>query len=235
MKDEERNNSSSSQEPSLSRVIDFQGNPVIRDKHTLDDEGYLRDEVLYPPRESSDIPDYYEQRNAEWKVKHVRLRPAPKDQEIIDSYFEHNPVCDTQKQVVERVARDTGTSRERVEGVIKKGLLRERGKEQKLEITNEVYGKKIPLAEEIVGLSLVGLRDWVKKKVQDGIDDTDDAKAILSITTGLHNLLRLELGKSTQNVEVVQTVHRDVSVVLDDLRKKDPFRTYPVVVEHKDG
>lgn len=188
--------------------------------------------IEFPPRDMTGIPDYDEWRRSEWKVKKVDYVPTPTDQKIIDTYLKVNPTLEgrgSKKHIVEIVAESTGAGYERTEEVIKKGLLRELGKQQKKEIQEKVYGDKIEVAEEIVGLSLVGLRDWVRRKVDIGIDSTDDAKAILSITTGLHTLLRLELGKSTQNVEVVQTVHKDVSVVLDDLRKKDPFRTYPTL------
>ncbi len=203
----------------------------------LDDDDFTDEEMnrviaeleASKERPSTDVPDYDRWRRSEWREKKVRLRPAPKDKEIIGKYFELNPVSKTQKELVEEVAREVGTSRERAETVIRKGKLRELGKEQKREITERVYGDKLELVREIIEDGLFGLRDWVKLRRSQGIDGYEEAKAHLSIVNNLNNLLRLEMGKSTANLEVVQTIHRDVSVILNDLSGVDPFRTYPVI------
>lgn len=54
-----------------------------------------------------------------------------------------------------------------------------------------------------------------------------EVKNLASIGVDLNEMLRLEMGQSTQNIEVVQYSYNETKVMLEDLKKIDPVFEYP--------
>lgn len=114
--------------------------------------------------------------------------------------------------------------------IVSRAALGQQASRMRQEIMAEAMKAKLPLLREIVGLSLTTLRDFLENLVTD--DDRKaalsikDAKDLASIAKEIHEMARLELGQSTQNIEVVQRVEKDINDIIDELRVKDPFMDY---------
>lgn len=101
------------------------------------------------------------------------------------------------------------------------------------EIIRQQWEGKVPLMRDIIGMGLNGIREVLKEMVDPEIRSkmirhVADLKALTGIVESLNILLRLEEGKSTQNVAVNRS-YQDTRVVLQDLAKVDPVFSYPQI------
>lgn len=104
-------------------------------------------------------------------------------------------------------------------------------------VKEAVFEDKVPILKDIIGLTLNQVKDSLEYLSQD-----EERKARLSprdirdltgIARELNDLLRLELGQSTVNIQSTTQTHQSVHVILDDLRKIDPVFEYPeLTIEH---
>lgn len=89
--------------------------------------------------------------------------------------------------------------------------------------------------QDIVGMGLEMLRDTLKECVLDSEmrrqmigSSVKDLAALTKVVGDLNLLLRLEEGKSTQNVAVNKS-YQDTRHALQTLAKVDPVFSYPIV------
>lgn len=105
------------------------------------------------------------------------------------------------------------------------------------EIKEEVYGPKIPILKEIVDMTLEQVRDALVLLGQDQERKSKfsprDIRDLASVGRELNELMRLEMGQSTQNINKVTSSTQNVHVLLEDLRKIDPIFEYPETIEMK--
>lgn len=101
------------------------------------------------------------------------------------------------------------------------------------------YEKKIPLLQDVLGSGLEIIRQCFKE-LQDPevrrrmITKVSDIAAVKTVVNDVAMLLRLEEGKSTQNVaSSVTHNYQNTRKALSDLRKMDPIFDYPVLPEGK--
>lgn len=94
------------------------------------------------------------------------------------------------------------------------------------------WEEKIPTMKNIIGMGLHGIEECLKE-MQDPdvrkamIQKMKDLAALTKIVTDLNMLLRLEEGKSTQNV-AVKNSYDQTRVVLQNLAKVDPVFQYAI-------
>lgn len=103
------------------------------------------------------------------------------------------------------------------------------------EVIRRTWEKKVPLMQDIVGMGLEMLRDTLKECVLDSEmrrqmigNSVKDLAALTKVVGDLNLLLRLEEGKSTQNVAVNKS-YQDTRHALQTLAKVDPVFSYPIV------
>lgn len=103
----------------------------------------------------------------------------------------------------------------------------------KKEFFDEIVGDKIPALKQIVGLSLHTVKEFLLELAQDKerIKNLQvfEAKQLTTICTEVNQMLRLEVGESTQNVAVVNYTFEDTKKVLKDLKAIDPIFEYPEI------
>jgi len=105
-------------------------------------------------------------------------------------------------------------------------------------IAERTYEDKVPLLKEIVDLSLNAVKDKLLQ-LRDPevatlmIKDARDLAAIGKLATDLNSLLRLELGKSTHNIETVSHNYQETKIILQQLKNKDPVFDYPELPDVK--
>jgi len=133
-----------------------------------------------------------------------------------------------------------------VRGFIARSQARKKAEAIKETLTKAVFDKKLPVIKEIVGVSLTGVLEWVEGFVSSEKHlkmSVHQARTFAGLMKDVYEMSRLELGKSTHNVAIVQKVEKDVNVVLDKLRAEperggDPFVDYPedvVDVEYEEA
>ena len=147
------------------------------------------------------------------------------------SLFVHHGLSN--QLAAESVAEILGCRTDTVQRVVKKRFLDDRMEELQNKIKQEVYEDKIPLLKDIVGMSL----QQVKESLQELAKDPErkakmsirDIRDLAGVGRELNDLLRLELGQSTENIAVktVTHSHQSMHVLLEDLRKMDPVFEYP--------
>ena len=102
--------------------------------------------------------------------------------------------------------------------------------EQRKELNELLLESKIPTLKNIVALSLNSIQDYLMK-LQDPEEKekltSKQAKDLACIAKDLNELLRLELGQSTQNVQIVQFSLEQTRHIFEDLRAIDPVMEYP--------
>lgn len=106
-------------------------------------------------------------------------------------------------------------------------------------IIKRQWDEKVPIMRDIVGMGLNGIKECLKEMAdparrQEMIRHVADLKALTGIVESLNMLLRLEDGKSTQNVAVNRN-YQETRVVLQDLSKVDPVFSYPQIPEKLEG
>lgn len=102
------------------------------------------------------------------------------------------------------------------------------------EIIKKQWEEKVPLMRDIIGMGLNGIREVLKEMADPEIRSkmirhVADLKALTGIVESLNILLRLEEGKSTQNVSTITRSYQDTRVVLEGLAKVDPVFSYPQI------
>lgn len=152
------------------------------------------------------------------------------EQLALKAWFKHRPIAKSARQAIRLVARECRTPERTVLSIIRKANAETEAKKQREEITNAVYAAKIPTAKEVVGYSLESLAEFVKTHKP---NSWEDAQRLTKIATDMQMLLRLELGQSTQNIDLVSRTQRDVNVIIQDLATNDPFVDYPALPEGK--
>lgn len=103
------------------------------------------------------------------------------------------------------------------------------------EISVEIYEKKIPTMQEIINLSLHSINQTIKEMAADEslrkvmLGSMKDVALLTKVVSDLNTLVRLELGQSTQNVEVHQHTHtyQETREAIQELKKIDPVFDYP--------
>lgn len=150
------------------------------------------------------------------------------EQRILKAWFKHRPICRYSRQAVRLVAKECRTYESEVLRTVRKANAEAEAKRQRLEMTEAIYASKIPTAKEVVGWSLEKLATFVKENRP---VTWEDAQRLTKIATDMQMLLRLELGQSTQNIELVTRTQRDVTAIIQDLSANDPFVDYPALPE----
>lgn len=153
--------------------------------------------------------------------------------EIVTKYMElvtrgiPDPVWNTSEAL--------GISTKRVKAAITKAKARSHALNVREEFKQELYKERLPLAEQIIGLSMTGLRDRLHQIVTDPDQlkqlTIQDLKSLKDIGTGVNEFLRLELGKSTENVEINTYTHKNLQVVIQDLSKVDKVFNFEKIKE----
>lgn len=150
---------------------------------------------------------------------------ARKDKDILKMYFSLRPKYNEHDSIM-IISATLEKKPKTVEEIIRKGRLREEAKVQRKEYADLIYGEKIPLAKAIVSLSLNELYSFMQTFKPTTIED---AKGLSKIATDLNNLLRLELGQSTQNIDIVTRTEKSIETITEELKANDPFGDYSEV------
>lgn len=106
------------------------------------------------------------------------------------------------------------------------------------QVTKEVFKQKIPTLKNIVGTTLNILNECLQElsdpeRRKEMVQSVSDLKHLSSIITDLNNLIRLELGQSTENIEVKQIGYQETRIILQELSKIDPVFEYPKLPDAK--
>ncbi len=177
------------------------------------------------------------------KVKEANTYPAPvtdqdvKDREILKKWHRYAGLGLNSTGIINRLSLEFNLPTERIHMVAKKANLVEESKKFQKEIKEEVLRDKVPLLKEIVDVSLSSVKEYLVELGQNKERlhslAVSEMKSIADVAKSLNELLRLELGQSTQNVQVVQYSFNEAKVMLEDLRKIDPVFEYPALEDDK--
>lgn len=116
-----------------------------------------------------------------------------------------------------------------VHSTISHGVLKERYQAFAKEAEELIVADKIPIVKAIVGANLASLLEWsVDFRARNAHRQmtVDEAKKLSGLATELNSLIRLEEGKSTVNMGIVNQVEKEVTVILEELKEVDPFVSY---------
>lgn len=104
----------------------------------------------------------------------------------------------------------------------------------------KVFAEKVPVIQDIIGLSLSALCRTLKEMDQDDelrrkmLGKASDVLTLTKAIEGLNTLLRLELNQATQNI-AVKASHsvslRETKAVLENMSKIDPVFSYPQITD----
>ena len=141
------------------------------------------------------------------------------EQEITQKYIEGLGVPE--------IAAETGYTEKQIRFVITNANLKKQAETHRKEITQAVLEDKVPLLKKITQLSLTTLASYLEDLSTDEEKKsnltTKDGLDLANITHKINEVLRLELGQSTQNVAVqAQVTHDQAQGILEHLRLKDP-------------
>jgi flagellin-specific chaperone FliS len=105
--------------------------------------------------------------------------------------------------------------------------------EENKEIIKANWENKVPVMREIISMGLDGIKEAFKEMADPDIrramiEKVSDLAALTKIVTDLNMLLRLEEGKSTQNIDMNRKSFQETRVVLQNLARVDPVFNYPV-------
>lgn len=133
-------------------------------------------------------------------------------------------------KTVHEIAQLHNLPLKQVKLVVSRAALKEQAEGIRKDIMVETMKTKVPLLREVVSLSLLTLRDFLQTLQTDEARKerltVKDAKDLSAIAKEINDIARLELGQSTQNIEVVSRVEKDINVIIDELKQKDPFANY---------
>ncbi len=157
------------------------------------------------------------------------------DRAVLECWARYAHLSMPTSVLIHKVAQDLSVSTKKVRHTLEKTNAIEEAKALKQEIKQEVLSEKVPALKNIVGLSLQVVQDYLSNLAVDKIKQSTltvkEVRDISGIAKDLNELLRLELGQSTQNVEVVQYSYQQTQVVLQDLKKIDPVFDYPELID----
>jgi len=97
-------------------------------------------------------------------------------------------------------------------------------------IIRDQWEQKVPVMRDIIGMGLNGIKETLKEMADPEVRKAmirgiPDLAALTKIVEQLNMLLRLEEGKSTQNIATQHTYH-ETRVALQELSKIDPVFEY---------
>ncbi len=104
------------------------------------------------------------------------------------------------------------------------------------ERAREEFERKIPTIQNIISLSLGAINNTLKDMTVDDelrkrmLGKVSDVSLLVKAVESLNTLLRLELGKSTQNI-AVKNSYQQTREVLQEIAKVDPVFDYPTLPE----
>lgn len=157
------------------------------------------------------------------------------DRAVLECWARYAHLSMPTSVLIQKVAQDLSLSTKKVRQTLEKTNAIEEARALKQEIKEEVLSEKVPALKKIVGLSLQVVQEYLTNLAVDKIKQSaltvKEVRDISGIAKDLNELLRLELGQSTQNVEVVQYSYQQTQVVLEDLRKIDPVFEYPELID----
>ena len=165
-------------------------------------------------------------------VRNRGFYPVPEDR-VWDRFAEHRETVTKrylEGKTIHEIAHEEAIPLAMVRTIVSRAALKQEAQAYRAELLEEVFKDRVPLLKEVTQLSLLTLRDFLQNlsldEARKGILTIKDAKDLSSIAKEINEIARLELGQSTQNVEIVQRVERDVNVLIEDLKKTDPFKDY---------
>ncbi len=156
------------------------------------------------------------------------VKPGEHTKRILQAYFEARPTVESDRQAIDIVLHQTGFRYDSIVKVLKTEFVKEEAKRQRREYADEIYKEKTPLVKSIVALALDKLNAFVETFNPLTIDD---AKGLSKIATDMNTLLRLELGQSTSNAEIVIKTEKSVQTILGELAEADPFVDYVEIAD----
>ncbi len=146
---------------------------------------------------------------------------------------------------VEEIIAKTGLGEVIVQRILREKTVGKAVKDIKTDIINAAFEEKVPVLKEIVGHSLHAIRESLKELADPEVRKVmlsrmSDISSLANTLKGINELLRLELGQSTQNIDIKsqKNSYQETRIVLQELSKKDPVFSYPElppVEESKDG
>lgn len=123
-----------------------------------------------------------------------------------------------------------------VADIVKKNNV-EKGRDK---IKKEVLRDKVTLLKDIVGQSLEVTKEYLDEMKDPEVRKIrmrtpSDMAQFALVATKLNEMLRVELGESTQNIAVVHYTVEQTRKILSDLKKTDPVFEYPELDEETNG
>ena len=182
-------------------------------------------------QQSENLPEVPKEDSVEWferPSKRFSTKTPPIEQEVLRAYYECRPTVTTDAVALQVVMNKVGVTERAAERIIAKHFAKEEGKKQRREYADEIYKEKIPIAKAVVAMSLDKLCAFVNNCT---VETFEDAKALSKIASDMNVLLRLELGQSTNNVEVITRTEKSVQTLLGELKEVDPFVNYTEITD----
>lgn len=147
------------------------------------------------------------------------------NRKILQEYFTVRPTVDSHYKACNLVAKNLGVQHSLVITELSKAAAQKEAKKQREEYADYIYSQKLPLAKSIVGKTLVEVDNFLTTFKPSNVQE---AQSLVKMATDLTTLLRLETGQSTQQIEIIHKTHKDVTVILEELKATDPFMDYKV-------
>jgi DNA-binding phage protein len=151
-------------------------------------------------------------------------------EQVVRDYLEEH-------KTVPEIAAKHGIHRGDVAIIVSKTKLAATAQMTKDDIYDAVFNDKVPIIKAIVGTTLSGLLEWVQDFTGNNrhtMMSVDSARKFAALMKDVYEMSRLEAGESTQNIQVLSKVEKDVVLVLEKLNKSieeggDPFVEYPQI------
>jgi DNA-binding phage protein len=156
-------------------------------------------------------------------------------EQVIREYLENH-------SSVPEIAQKLNVHHGDVAVIISKTKLATTAQMTKDDIYEAVFNEKVPIIKAIVGTTLTGLLEWVQEFTANGRHadmKVDEARKFAALMKDVYEMSRLEAGESTQNIQVLSKVEKDVVLVLEKLNKSieeggDPFVSYPDIANGRE-
>lgn len=103
-------------------------------------------------------------------------------------------------------------------------------------IAKENYEKKIPIMKDVVGMGLEVIKncliEMMDPEIRKGmVKNVKDLATLQGVVQDLSMLLRLEEGKSTENISISKRSYQETRFAIQELKKIDPVFDYPELPE----
>lgn len=163
----------------------------------------------------------------------MQMYKAQKEKEILIPLV----VADLNGQSREKALKEVEIDKETFQRKTKKLGIQKHIQAATRRVTKEILQDKIPILKEIAELSLVAVRDKLlelsdPEKNAEMLKTMRDIKDLSNIAQGLNEMLRLELGQSTQNVAVNAQMSLEQTItIFKELANKDRVFEYPLLDE----